>query len=157
MQRRFFVVALGAASLFLSSCAPKAAPEITVENGVFRLPAPGQTTGSVYFDIINKGSADILVSASTPVSTHVELHTHIHENNIMRMRQVDSVDAPANVTTSFKRGGLHVMVFEVNIAANATGVPLTLNFAKSGAITITTQIDNGMPAKMDHSKMGHGN
>lgn len=157
MQRRFFVAALGVASLLLAGCAPKAAPEITVENGVFRLPAPGQTTGSAYFDIINKGGADVLVSASTPAGARTELHTHIHKNNIMKMRKVDSVDVPANVTTSFKRGGLHVMVFEVNVDEHQKSVPMLLNFAKSGPVVISAQIDNGMPAKMDHSKMGHGN
>ena len=149
MQRRSFVMALGAAALLLASCTPKAAPEITVENGVFRLPAPGQTTGAVYFDIINKGGADVLVSASTPAGARTELHTHIHKNNIMKMRQVDSVDVPANTTTSFKRGGLHVMVFEVNVAAHQKSAPLILNFAKSDVVVISAQIDDGMPIKMD--------
>ena len=51
-----------------------------------------------------------LVSASSPAAQTVELHTHINDNGVMRMRQVDGIDIPANGITELKPGGLHIML-----------------------------------------------
>lgn len=132
---------------FLAACAPKQEPNITIENGAFRMPAPGQTTGAAYFDIVNTGGKDTLLSASTPVSDHSELHIHLHDNGIMRMRQVQSVDVTANDTTIFKRGGRHVMVFNMNAPQGAKSIPMSLNFKHFGAITFNAQISDHAPTK----------
>ncbi len=143
------------AAVAFTACGPQQAPDISIKNGTLRLPAPGQTTGAAYFDIINNGGADVLLSASTPASPHSELHTHIHENNIMKMRKVDHVDIAAKETTAFKRGGLHVMVFDINVPAGKASIPLTLTFERSGEITFSAFVDGKQPPKIDHSKMNH--
>ena len=33
-------------------------PDISVKNATLRLPAPGQTKGAAFFDIVNNGGAD---------------------------------------------------------------------------------------------------
>lgn len=104
--------------------------DIRVENVTLRPPAPGQTTAAAYFDIINDGGANELLSASTPISTKVELHTHLHEDGMMKMRMVKSVKVLPRQTTEFKRMGLHVMIFNVDIPEDTKQVPLTLTFAR---------------------------
>ena len=104
--------------------------DIRVENVALRLPAPGQTTAAAYFDIVNDGGANELLSASTPISTKVELHTHLHEDGMMKMRMVKSVKILPQQTTRFKRMGLHVMIFNVDIPEDTKQVPLTLTFAR---------------------------
>ena len=94
-----------------------------------------------------------LLSASSPISPHVELHTHLHEDGMMKMRQVPSVKIQGQQTTHFKSGGLHVMLFDVSIPDNTKSVPITLTFARSGEKRIIAII--GEPKMMDHSKMGH--
>ncbi len=128
-------------------------PDISVKNATLRLPAPGQTKGAAFFDIVNNGGADQLLSASSPISPHVELHTHLHEDGMMKMRQVSSVKIQGQQTTHFKSGGLHVMLFDVSIPDNTKSVPITLTFARSGEKRIIAII--GEPKMMDHSKMGH--
>lgn len=107
-----------------------AQPDIRVENATLRLPAPGQTTAAAYFDIINDGGADELLMASTPISEKVELHTHLREDGMMKMRKVKSVKILPNQTTEFKRGGLHVMIFNAQIPEGTRQVPITLTFAR---------------------------
>lgn len=104
--------------------------DIRVENVTLRLPAPGQTTAAAYFDVINDGGANELLSASTPISSKVELHTHLHEDGMMKMRMVKSVKILPEQTTQFKRMGLHVMIFNVDFAEGTKQVPLTLTFAR---------------------------
>jgi copper(I)-binding protein len=105
-------------------------PDIRVENATIRPPAPGQTTAAAYFDIINDGGANELLSASTPISAKVELHTHLHEDGMMKMRMVKSVKILPKQTTQFKRMGLHVMIFNVDIPEGMKQIPLTLTFAR---------------------------
>jgi len=104
--------------------------DIRVENAVLRPPAPGQTTAVAYFDVINDGGANELLSASSPISTKVELHTHLHEDGMMKMRMVKSVKILPQQTTEFKRMSLHVMIFNVDIAEGTKQVPLSLTFAR---------------------------
>ncbi len=104
--------------------------DIRVENATLRPPAPGQTTAAAYFDVINDGGANELLSASTPISAKVELHTHLHEDGMMKMRKVESVKILPQQTTEFKRMGLHVMIFNVDLPEGVTEVPLTLTLAR---------------------------
>lgn len=119
-----------ATAYLLFSDKETAYPDIRVENATLRLPAPGQTTAAAYFDIINAGGANELLMASTTVSEKVELHTHLHEDGMMKMRMVKSVKILPKQTTKFKRGGLHVMIFNAQIPEGTRLVPITLTFAR---------------------------
>ncbi|PRM90957.1 transporter, partial [Arcobacter cryaerophilus gv. occultus] len=55
-----------------------------------------------------------------------ELHTHLHENGVMRMRQVESIAIPAKGEVALKPGSFHVMLFEVRELSQGTPFPLTL-------------------------------
>ncbi len=127
-------------------------PDIQIHNIVLRLPAPGQSTAAAYFDVINKGGADELLSARSAVSPRVELHTHLHEDGVMKMRQVKTVKIQGLQTTSFKPGGLHVMLFDFSTPPKTQAIPITLTFARSGEKQILAIIGTPTP---DHSKMGH--
>jgi hypothetical protein len=51
-----------------------------------------------------------LVGAESEAAQTVELHTHTHDNGVMRMRQIDRITVPANGHTELKPGGLHIML-----------------------------------------------
>lgn len=141
---RHSIVGMGLISLSLLSltaCSePAVSPQITVENAQLKLPLPGQTTAAAYFDITNAGGPDTLLAASAPMSADVELHNHMHENGVMKMRRVDSVDIPANDTVSFKPGGLHIMMFNANTSQETQKTTLTLTFAISGEIEVEATV-----------------
>ncbi|NCC28249.1 MAG: copper chaperone PCu(A)C, partial [Gammaproteobacteria bacterium] len=44
------------------------------------------------------------------VSEVVELHTHVEEDGMMRMRRIEKIEIPAGETVTLKPGGLHVML-----------------------------------------------
>lgn len=121
-------------SIGLVACQPADLdPDISVEHGVVRAPLPGQTTAVAYFDIVNQGGEDVLLAANSNASARVELHNHIHEDGLMKMRQVDHVDVPREGTVSFQSGGLHVMMFNADTDGPVT---LTLDFKTHDDITV---------------------
>ena len=129
--------------LVLAGCTnTETAPNIKVENVRVHRPLPGQTTAVAYFDIINSGGPDNLLRIQSAISPNAELHNHIHEDGIMKMRRVDSVTVAKNTVISFERGGLHVMLFEATIPPDALSVPLSLQFSGSGIVDIVANLED---------------
>ena len=93
--------------------------------------------------IHNTGAeADRLIRAESPVSERVELHTHLQENGVMRMREVEAIDLPAGAATELKPGGLHVMFMGLKepLVAGQT-IPLTLHFETAGTLALTLPVE----------------
>lgn len=104
---------------------------------------PGDTrVSAAYFVIENRGDADdALIGASTPVAGTVELHTVERQGDVMRMRQVFAIQAPAGEQAVLQQGGLHVMLMELQGPLEAGDIiPLTLTFDASGDITIDVEV-----------------
>jgi copper(I)-binding protein len=107
-----------------------------------RATAGAATAGAAYMTLNNTGAtADRLIEASSPVAARTEMHTHIIEGDIMRMRAVESVDLPPGETVEFQPGGLHVMLIGLKAALQeGESFPLTLNFAEAGATTMEVKV-----------------
>ncbi len=61
---------------------------VQIENAYTRATVPGQQAAGGFMKIENKGAADQLVSASSPVAGEVQLHEMAMDGNVMKMRQV---------------------------------------------------------------------
>lgn len=114
---------------------------LTLTEGVLQPPFPGRDVSAGFFTLTNTGSADRLLSARSTVSETVEIHTHIEEDGIMKMRRVDGVDVPAGTVIEFKPGGYHLMMFNSVIPDDAYFANITLEFETSGEKTFTVPID----------------
>lgn len=125
---------------------------IKVENAYTRATVPGQQVAGGFMKIENKGAADQLISASSPVSGEVQLHEMAMEGNVMKMRQVKDIAVPAGGAVELKPGGLHLMFMNIKapLAAGET-VPVKLKFAKAGEVEVKMPV-NAMGA---HGA-GHG-
>lgn len=92
---------------------------------------PNARNAGGFVTIVNTGDVDNrLVSATSPVSERVELHTMTMDGDVMRMRELeDGIALPAGETVELKPGGLHVMFIGLS-APFVTGetVPVTLTF-----------------------------
>jgi copper(I)-binding protein len=131
---------LGAALLL----APVPALANTVELGALRLENPwtraanagGQ--GGGFLVIRNTGAvADRLLSVSSPAAQRMELHTHIRDGDVMRMRPVADIPVPANGSVTLQPGGLHLMLIGLTQPlAVGQSVPVTLRFERAGEVTI---------------------
>ncbi len=91
--------------------------------------------------IENKGTADQLVSASSPVAGEMQLHTMAMDGNVMRMREVKTIDVPANGSVELKPGGLHLMFMDIKTPLKAgEAVPVKLKFQKAGEVEIKVPV-----------------
>lgn len=124
---------------------PLMAADITVEDAYARVSRPGAPTGAMFMTIRNASeTADRLIEARSPVAQMVELHTHIEDAGVMRMRPVEGgLEIPAGGTHELARGGDHVMLMGLTqTLENGTSVPLTLVFETAGEISLEVIVDN---------------
>ena len=149
---------LAAAPLLLAPPA-QAQGHPTVELGPLRLEAPWTRAalagrqGAGFLTIRNTGAApDRLVDASSPVSERVELHTHIRDGDVMRMRPVPHIEVPAGGEAMLRPGGLHLMFMGLRAPlVQGTRIPVTLRFAEAGEVTLELEVREagarGMPPR----------
>jgi copper(I)-binding protein len=104
--------------------------------------AGANANGAAYMTLRNAGDRpDRLVAASTPAARRVELHTHIREGEVMRMRPVNDILVPAGQTVQLRPGGLHIMLIGLTEPLAQGGrLPLTLRFAEAGEVTVQVEI-----------------
>ena len=115
---------------------------VQIENAYTRATVPGQQAAGGFMKIENKGAADQLVSASSPVAGEVQLHEMAMDGNVMKMRQVKDIAVPAGGAVELKPGGLHLMF--MNIKAPLTAgetVPVKLKFAKAGDVEVKMPVN----------------
>lgn len=124
---------------------------IKIEGAYTRATVPGQQVAGGFMKIENKGAADQLVSASSPVAGEVQLHEMAMDGNVMKMRQVKDIPVPAGGAVELKPGGLHLMFMNIKapLAAGET-VPVKLKFAKAGEVEVK------MPVNAMGAGSGHG-
>lgn len=150
-MKKFLLAAAAIAFAF-----PALAADLDV-SGAFIRAAPKVPTGAGFLTIKNTGKQDDkLVAASANISKSVELHTHIKDGEIMRMRQVQSIAVPAGGAAELKPGGDHIMFIDLTAALKeGDKVPVTLTFEKAGQVKIEMPVLGmgamGAPA-MDHGQ-----
>lgn len=134
----------------------KAGP-IEIEHPWSRATVAAVPTGVVYFVLRNPSQAeDRLVSASTPVAEKAELHTHIREGDVMRMRQVDAIEITPSSTTALEPGGLHVMLVGLKQPlVKGKAFPLTLVFEEAGPVTVQVDVQGTTDKAPSHTGSGH--
>ncbi len=124
-------------------------------------PSLGKAPNSAaYVTIMNhSGSADRLVAAKADVSERVELHQHIMEGNVAKMRPVEGgIEVPANGKVELKPGGLHVMLIGLSgKLSEGDSFPMTLVFESGAEQTIEVSVRKiSGTAKSGHGHGGHG-
>lgn len=132
---------------------------ITIDKPWSRATVAGIPNGVAYFSLSNAGTEnDRLRSASSPVSERAELHTHIRDGEIMRMRQIEVIEVPAGGSTALEPGGAHVMLMGLKQPLEqGSTFPLTLVFDKAGSVTIDVHVDlmGGTGKADDHDEHHH--
>lgn len=110
----------------LASFASHAA-DIEVSAAWARATAPGQDSAMVDLTITSKQAAS-LVGIASPAAGSVELHSMTHENGMMKMREVKSIELPAGKSVDLGQSGYHLMLNGLKAPLKAgENVPLTLS------------------------------
>jgi copper(I)-binding protein len=118
--------------------ATSALAQVQIERPWARATAPGVQVAGGYMTIRNQGSApDRLVGATSPAAARVELHVHVKEGDIVKMRQVRAYDVPAKGAFELKPGGAHLMFFDIaRPFKEGERIPVTLKFEKAGEVGV---------------------
>jgi copper(I)-binding protein len=111
--------------------------QMLIEKPWVRATAPGAQVAGGYLVIRNQGAAaDRLVSASSPAAAKVELHVHINDNGVMKMREVRGYDVPAKGSFELKPGGAHLMFVDIKRTfKEGEKLPVKLKFEKAGEVS----------------------
>jgi copper(I)-binding protein len=132
-----------AATIALAGCAAgehtHAGSGIEISNALIHPPLPGQTTGVAFMQLDNYGDDDRLLAVTSDTSDRIELHTHLHEDGVMKMRRVDGIALPHDVTVELKPGGFHIMLYGSN-AAVGDEIVLTLDFEAAQDLTVVAPV-----------------
>lgn len=119
--------------------------EMVINDPYARASRPGAPTGAAFFTIQNTGdTGDRLIAAASPVAKMVELHTHIQDGDIMRMRPIEGgIEIPAGETHELARGGDHVMLMGLTeTLEDGDEIEVTLTFEEAGEVTLVVPVDN---------------
>lgn len=119
------------------------------------LPAVSRN-GAAYMMLTNKGqSTDRLVAISTPRAKMAEIHNHVMEDGVMKMRPVaGGVELAPGETATFAPGGLHVMLMGLTEPlVEGDGFPLILEFEHAGTIEVKVMISE--PEDSESGDMKH--
>lgn len=143
---------IGVAAIALAACSPadapspaasEAGPVLSYSDAFVMEPIGGRdmTMGGVTLSV-EGGDVTLTSATSTSIGT-IELHTMAMVDGKMQMRQVEGFDIADGDNLELKRGGNHLMMFDVG--TDVTGgdtVDITLNFDANGdPMTLVVEAD----------------
>lgn len=151
-NKSYTAAAILLGSLFISTMASAMSKEeaslIQVSKPYAREVPPGAMASASFMTLKNTSDHDIyLIQADSNVAKKVELHTHIHDNGVMRMRQVPDIKIPAHGMTMLQPGGFHIMLIGLQqklVKGNDIKVTLTFKDGSHKTVTMPVKSIQGM-------------
>lgn len=147
-------------TLLLSSIASYAS-EIKITDAYVRLLPPTAKNTAAFMTIKNKSNKDVeLLSVESNVAMAVELHTHVEEKGMMRMREVDSILIKKGSSTQLKPGSFHVMIMGLKKPlVDGKKIKFKFNFSdksiKEMVLTVKSMIKESNDQDSSHSHHHH--
>lgn len=116
--------------------------QLSVSDAYVRAPVAQRDVTAAFMTIEN-GSATALTlqSASSSAAKRVEIHQHTHTDGMMRMRQVEHIDIPAQATVALEPGGYHMMLIGIKPELrDQENVELSLNFSNGETLRLSAPV-----------------
>ena len=125
--------------------------DIMVHDGWARASLGKAPNSAAYMMLMTHGDeSDKLVGAATPVAETAELHNHVMDGDIARMRPVDAIEIRPGESVTLEPGGFHIMLMGLKKKLDeGQTVPLTLTFEKAGEVKVDLPIQS-LKAAMEH-------
>lgn len=142
--------------MFSAGVLAGAADNVSVQDPYVRLAPPNAPATGAFMVIKNNGDKDVkVVKADNPASKVTEMHTHINDGGVMKMRPVPSIDIKAKGEAVLKPGSLHVMMIDLKAPMKEGDVvPITLSFDDGSTKQVDAKVVRPMaapiPAAMEH-------
>ncbi|HYI48813.1 MAG TPA: copper chaperone PCu(A)C [Allosphingosinicella sp.] len=101
---------------------------------------PGRPAAG-YFDYRVTGDRGALLSVSSPQAGRIELHETMAHGNMTSMRPIERLAVRDGETLSFRPGGRHLMLFDIDRSVPAGGrIALILHFERGDPATISATL-----------------
>lgn len=147
---------LAAGLLFSAGVLAGAADNVSVQDPYVRLAPPNAAATAAFMVIRNTGDKDVkVVKADNPVSKATELHTHLNEGGVMKMRPVPAIEIRAKGEAVLRPGGLHVMMIDLKVPMKeGDSVPITLTFDDGSSKQVDAKVlrATAVPAPTEHKQ-----
>lgn len=116
---------------------------ITVAHPWARATPGGVKVGGAYLEIrAATGKGDRLIAARSPAAGSAEIHSHIVEGGISRMRRVDAIAVAGGKSVVLAPGGYHLMLIGLKQPLKEGDLlKLTLVFEKAGEIEVEATVE----------------
>lgn len=136
---------------------------LRIDDPYVRLVPPNAPASGAFMVISNAGDAPRqLLKAQSPVAKSVELHTHVNDHGVMKMRAVASIAVAAKGSVELKPGSYHIMLIDLKQPlGEGDAVPITLFFDDGSSQQISApvrRIQAAAPAAApaaEHGAMKH--
>lgn len=134
-----------------------AADDIQIIDPWAREVPPGLTTSVGFLGMKNTGDKERkLVAAESANTGMIELHTHINDNGVMRMRQVENIPIAPGSTTLLQPGGLHLMLMLIKKPLKGgKKMAITLEFEDGSKKDIEAEVRHFSVENTERSNLGH--
>lgn len=152
-------ISVFAAGMLLSAgVLAAAADQVSVQDPYVRLAPPGAPATGAFMVLKNAGDKDVkVVKADNPASKVTEMHNHINDGGVMKMRPVPAIEIKAKGEAVLKPGSLHIMLIDLKAPMKEGDVvPITLNFDDGSSKQVDAKVVRptapaaGMAMPMDH-------
>jgi periplasmic copper chaperone A len=128
--------------------------EVVINDPWVRASLGATGTSAAYMTIEVTGDhSDRLLGARSPLAEHAQLHAHVMDQGVARMRPVEAIEVAPGTPTVLAPGGLHIMLTGIQgkLTPGQT-MPLELTFETAGKVELEVPV-KGMGG-MDHGQHG---
>lgn len=147
------------ASVFLAGSVAAAgdADLLRIVDPHVRLAPPNAPVTAAFMVLRNEGDRPVVVRrADSEVAAITELHNHIDDNGVMRMRQVPEIVVPTRGEVVLKPGGFHVMLIGMKRALKENeSVGISIECADKSRQTVQAVVRNPLAGGGNTGHMKH--
>lgn len=126
------------------------AADVEITNPYARASIGHAPNSAVFFELENKGDKDLLLTSakiSQEIAQEAQIHTHKHEDGMMKMMRIAHLKIPAHSKISFAPGGNHIMLLNLTKPLKVgEQIELSLGFDDNSSIELKgVEVKNIMP------------
>jgi len=116
--------------------------DICVSGAWARATPPGAENAAVYFSVVNNGrTADSLLSVSSSITANAMVHRTIVTGGVAHMEMAGPIELNPGARLTFAPIGYHLMLDSLKKpVTQGSTISVTLNFAKSGKLTVPVPV-----------------
>lgn len=116
--------------------------QVSIENPWARATVPAARVGGAYLTVRNESAVpDRLIGASSPAAVRVEFHLHTADGEVMRMREAQSLEVPANGALELRPGAAHLMLVDIRKPFKPGDLVLViLKFQRAGEVAVQARV-----------------